>query len=142
MILKIKNFQSCRKADLTLKGFTVIKGATNNGNSLVRRAISSLLYPNTFNKNYIRYDAKTVEVALDNISMVKGKGKNIYKIDGKELPKAGRNLTIKGFKDKDLPMWSISNGLFTSTFFNRSLHSSVSVSQMYVRAFSKHFLAI
>ena len=91
--VKIKDFQSIEKADLEIKGFTVITGKNNSGKSAVQRAIRGV-FQNARGNSFVRHGATHCEVSLDfedgnSVTWKKGKKENKYVINGKEYDKVG-----------------------------------------------------
>lgn len=91
--VKIKDFQSIEKADLEIKGFTVITGKNNSGKSAVQRAIRGV-FQNARGNAFVRHGATHCEVSLDfedgnSVTWKKGKKENKYVINGKEYDKVG-----------------------------------------------------
>lgn len=62
--ISIKNFQSIKKIDFKVDGFTVIVGKNNIGKSAIVRAIDAAL-TNQSGNNFIRLDEKSTEVKMN-----------------------------------------------------------------------------
>ena len=97
--IKIKDFQSLKKADLELpNGLTIVTGSSNNGKSAIVRAIESAVF-NDGTDEFIRSGAKGLSVELDNgkhnvkyARKIKGQtDKTTYQFDDGEVQqKVGR----------------------------------------------------
>lgn len=86
--ISIKNFQSIKKVDFTVDGFTVIVGKNNIGKSAIVRAIDAAL-TNQSGNNFIRLGEKSTEVKInikDSINFLWKKGDSAsYEVgEGKE----------------------------------------------------------
>lgn len=99
--LTLSNFQRLSKVELTLEGFTVIRGESNLGKSSIRRAIDSLLFggfstpkPKEGKLGYVKRGAKESLIKLEykdnTVQLTRGTNKNEYKLNGIVLPKGGR----------------------------------------------------
>jgi len=113
----LENFQRVKKAKLKLQGLTIIRGESNLGKSSVRRAFTSIVFggfvtpkPKEGLLGYVTKDAPFSKISLKynqtSIALEKGASRNLYKLDGVELPKGGRGTPelIKdlGFDDVSL----------------------------------------
>ena len=87
--ISIENFQSIKKVDFEIKGFTVIIGKNNIGKSAVIRAIEAAL-DNQTGKNFIKKGEKKTRIIIDhkdlNIEWEKNKTTASYKIKGHKEP--------------------------------------------------------
>ncbi len=88
MKVTVENFQSIKKAEIEVEGFTVITGANNSGKTALMRAIKGA-FQNTPGTAFVRHgeDRCRVEVEFEDGSFAweKGKGKPTYEIDGKVI---------------------------------------------------------
>lgn len=107
ILLYIENFQSIKEAMIPLDGLTVLTGPSNNGKSVVFRALRAVL-ENVWPSTYLRHGTtqckvilvfpRTDEHEIDFIKYIKGKTKNEYSVyyrDGRQpsvYPKIGRNI--------------------------------------------------
>jgi predicted ATP-dependent endonuclease of OLD family len=109
MKVKIKDFQSIKKAELEIKGFTTVVGRTNIGKSAIVRSIHGALF-NKEGDSFVREGASHTEVNLDcpqvSIHWKKGGGKNAYVIDGEVLESVGRgapeHIAKAGFRELEV----------------------------------------
>lgn len=99
--LHIENFQKITKADLSFSGLTIIKGDSNLGKSSTRRAIESVVFGGFKNETdnssgYVKLGAKESKIKLEfdnnSVELIRSKSKNVYVVNGKELPKGGRGV--------------------------------------------------
>jgi len=92
--ITIKNFQSIKKLDFTIDGFTVITGKNNIGKSAIIRAIKSAL-TNQSGNEFIRKGEKSTEVKIKknklDIEWKKGASAT-YKINGQNFSKLNRAI--------------------------------------------------
>lgn len=95
MKIQIKNFQSLKDLNLSVDGsnFITIVGDTSSGKSAFRRSLSTLLY-NTWDKNFLRNDTKSMSVSLveDNFSLSIEKPVNTYTLNGEDYRKIGSDF--------------------------------------------------
>ena len=108
MEVKIKNFQSIKEAHITVTGLTVITGQNSIGKSAVARAIKGV-FSNLKGNSFVRKGEASTEVEVtfeDGSSVVweKGKKKNDYTINGKNISKVGNQAPEE---IKDLKVHSI-----------------------------------
>jgi energy-coupling factor transporter ATP-binding protein EcfA2 len=85
-----KDFQSWKKFDLSVSGFTVIVGSSNRGKTALIRALRGILR-NQVQEAHIRKGEKSTEVGLEIdqgpvVSLTRGKT-TTYKIDSKDFSK-------------------------------------------------------
>lgn len=89
--ISISNFQSIKKAELNLGGFTMITGSSNLGKSAVRRAFATALY-NDWSPSYIRHGNKETSITLtrdDNVIQIEKGSKNTFVVNGTAYNKIG-----------------------------------------------------
>lgn len=96
MKVKIENFQSIKKAELEIKGLTVITGPNNTGKSACARALAGV-FSNIKGSSHVRIGEKHSEVAVDfedgNVVVwKKGAKVNDYEINGKVISKVGTDI--------------------------------------------------
>jgi len=90
--VSIRNFQSIKKAEFSIEGFTVVVGKNNIGKSAIVRAIDAAL-SNQTGKDFIRNGEKTSEVSIQHgtLSVDWKKGDTAtYRINGEPFTKLGR----------------------------------------------------
>ena len=93
MKVTVENFQSIKRAEIDVDGFTVITGPNNSGKTALMRAIRGA-FQNAPGSAFIRHGEKEcrVEVDLGDTSFTWEKGKKpAYEIDGKVLH-PGKNI--------------------------------------------------
>jgi DNA repair ATPase RecN len=93
--VRVRNFQSIEDASIVIDGLTVITGTNNAGKSAMFRAIKGALC-NTLGTDFVRLGTThcTVDLTFDDGKTLKwerGKNINTYTVNGKALPKFGRN---------------------------------------------------
>ena len=94
MKLKIENFQSIKKAELEIKGLTVITGPNNTGKSACARALAGV-FTNIKGSSHVRIGEKYSEVEVDFedgsplVVWKKGSKVNDYIVGGKVISKVG-----------------------------------------------------
>lgn len=106
MKVKIKNFQSIKKLEMDIEGFTVITGRSNIGKSAIIRAIEGAL-TNKEGDSFVRDGTPYSEVSLScpqiDLQWEKGKNKNNYVINGQRLDSVGRGspplVSDSGFRE-------------------------------------------
>jgi len=97
MKLKIENFQSIKKAELEIKGLTVITGPNNTGKSACARALAGV-FTNIKGSSHVRIGEKYSEVEVDFedgspvVVWKKGSKVNDYIVDGKVIGKVGTDV--------------------------------------------------
>jgi len=97
MKLKIENFQSIKKAELEIKGLTVITGPNNTGKSACARALAGV-FTNIKGSSHVRIGEKHSEVEVDFedgspvVVWKKGAKVNDYIVDGKVIGKVGTDV--------------------------------------------------
>ncbi|NDB58153.1 hypothetical protein EB001_06885 [bacterium] len=96
MKIKVENFQSISKAQVEVKGLTVITGQNNTGKSALARAITGV-FTNPRGNSFVRIGnpATSVEIEFDdgnNIKWSKGKNVNEYEVNGKLIQKVGTEV--------------------------------------------------
>lgn len=96
MKVKIENFQSIKKAELEIKGLTVITGPNNTGKSACARALAGV-FSNMKGSSHVRIGEKHSEVRVDfedgNVVVwKKGTKINDYEINGKVISKVGTEI--------------------------------------------------
>jgi len=94
--LKIRNYQSIRRADLELGQFTILIGESDIGKSAVIRAIEALVI-NRPGKDFISHGQKSTGVSIqfeDHVSPVSWikTASSTYKVDDLEFEKTGRTV--------------------------------------------------
>lgn len=93
--VRVENFQSIKKAEIEVNGFTVVTGPNNSGKSALMRAIRGA-FTNAPAASYVRHGAKSLSVRLEfddgqSLEWHKGgRGTNKYVINGHELQNVGR----------------------------------------------------
>jgi len=93
--VQVENFQSIKKAQIDVDGFTVVTGPNNSGKSALMRAIRGV-FTNPPSSSFLRHGAKHLAVKLEfedgqTIEWVKGnRGTNKYIINGHDLENVGR----------------------------------------------------
>ncbi len=106
--ISIENFQSIKKADFEIDGFTVIVGKNNIGKSAVIRAIDAAL-TNQSGNEFIRYGEKKTKVKIlkDDLDIEWEKGSTAtYKVNKEVFTKLNRAipqpLIDAGFEKMDI----------------------------------------
>jgi exonuclease SbcC len=92
--VQVSNFQSIKKANIIIEGFTVITGPNNSGKSALMRAIRGV-FLNLGGTSFVRHGENQAEVTLSfdghTVCWEKGKGGAQYTINqGKPLTNVGR----------------------------------------------------
>ena len=102
--IQIKDFQSIKKAEFAVDGFTVIVGKNNIGKSAIIRAVDAAL-TNQAGNEFIRRGEKRTEVLLkrEGLDVLWKKGSTAtYKVNGESFSKLNRSvpppLLEAGFK--------------------------------------------
>lgn len=109
MKVKIENFQSIEKVELTVEGFTAIVGRSNIGKSAIVRAIEGA-FTNKVGDHYVRDGASFTEVSIESpeihLKWKKGSGYNDYEINGEKLESVGRgappHIAEAGFRELEI----------------------------------------
>jgi len=96
MKITVENFQSISKAEVEVKGLTVITGQNNTGKSALARAVSSV-FTNPRGNSFVRIGSPTTSVNIDfedgnHIRWTKGKNVNEYEVNGKLIQKVGTDV--------------------------------------------------
>ncbi len=96
MKLKVENFQSIKSAEIEVNGLTVITGENSIGKSALARAFNGV-FTNLRGDAHVRNGEKhsTVSVVFDDgneVTWEKGKKKNRYVVNGKEIDKVGTGV--------------------------------------------------
>ncbi len=96
MKITIENFQSISKAQVEVKGLTVITGQNNTGKSALARAITGV-FTNPRGNSFVRIGSPSTSVNIDfedgnSISWSKGKNVNQYEVNGKLIQKVGTEV--------------------------------------------------
>jgi DNA repair ATPase RecN len=96
MKITIENFQSINKAQVDVKGLTVITGQNNTGKSALARAITGV-FTNPRGNSFVRIGSPSTSVNIDfedgnNITWTKGKNVNQYEVNGKLIQKVGTEV--------------------------------------------------
>jgi len=88
MKVTVENFQSIKRAEVDVAGFTVITGTNNSGKTALMRAVRGA-FQNTPGTAFVRHGEDNCRVEIDlgdtTFSWEKGKKKPTYEIDGKVL---------------------------------------------------------
>ena len=88
MKVTVENFQSIKRAEIDVDGFTVITGSNNSGKTALMRAVRGA-FQNTPGTAFVRHGEDNCRVEIDlgdtNFSWEKGKKKPTYEIEGKVL---------------------------------------------------------
>jgi len=96
MRVLVENFQSIKKAEIEVNGFTVVTGPNNSGKTALMRAVRGV-FINPPAASYVRHGAKSLKVRLEFEDgqfaewRKGGRGSNEYTINGHELKNVGRN---------------------------------------------------
>lgn len=93
MKIKIENFQSISKAEIEVKGLTVITGQNNTGKSALARSIIGA-FTNLRGNAFVRQGTQVAKVDIsfddgNHLIWSKGKNTNQYEINGKLIQKVG-----------------------------------------------------
>jgi DNA repair ATPase RecN len=93
MKIKVENFQSISKAEIEVKGLTVITGQNNTGKSALARSIIGA-FTNLRGNAFVRQGTQVskVDISFDDgnhLIWSKGKNTNQYEINGKLIQKVG-----------------------------------------------------
>jgi hypothetical protein len=96
MKIKVENFQSISKAEIEVKGLTVITGQNNTGKSALARSIIGA-FTNLRGNAFVRQGTQVakVEISFDDgnhLIWSKGKNTNQYEINGKLIQKVGSDI--------------------------------------------------
>lgn len=96
MKITVENFQSISKAQVDVKGLTVITGQNNTGKSALARAVSSV-FTNPRGNSFVRIGSPSTSVHIDfedgnQIKWTKGKNVNEYEVNGKLIQKVGTDV--------------------------------------------------
>jgi hypothetical protein len=96
MKINVENFQSISKAQVEVKGLTIITGQNNTGKSALARAITGV-FTNPRGNSFVRIGnpATSVEIEFDDGNTIKwSKGKNVneYEVNGKLIQKVGTEV--------------------------------------------------
>jgi len=96
MKITVENFQSISKAQVDVKGLTVITGQNNTGKSALARAVSSV-FTNPRGNSFVRIGSPSTSVNIDfedgnQIKWTKGKNVNEYEVNGKLIQKVGTDV--------------------------------------------------
>lgn len=96
MKVKIENFQSISKAQIEVKGLTIITGQNNTGKSALARAVSSV-FTNPRGNSFVRIGSPNTSVEIDfedgnTVKWSKGKNVNEYEVNGKLIQKVGTDV--------------------------------------------------
>lgn len=96
MKIKVENFQSISKAEIEVKGLTVITGQNNTGKSALARSIIGA-FTNLRGNSFVRQGTQVakVDISFDDGNHViwsKGKNTNQYEINGKLIQKVGSDV--------------------------------------------------
>ena len=96
MKITVENFQSISKAQVNVKGLTVITGQNNTGKSALARAVSSV-FTNPRGNSFVRIGSPSTSVNIDfedgnEIRWTKGKNVNEYEVNGKLIQKVGTEV--------------------------------------------------
>lgn len=93
MKVTIENYQSIKKADLEVKGLTVITGPSDIGKSAIVRAIRDALF-NGAGAEFVRKNQSQARVSLEDtdfkVVWEKGKTSGRYEVNGENYEKPGR----------------------------------------------------
>jgi len=92
----VTDFQSIKKAEVYIHGFTVVTGPNNTGKSALVRAIRGV-FSNMPGHSFVRHGCKQSTVTLEfddgnSVTWEKGKGVNRYTINGKVYDKVDRGV--------------------------------------------------
>jgi DNA repair ATPase RecN len=93
MKIKVENFQSISKAEIEVKGLTVITGQNNTGKSALARSIIGA-FTNLRGNAFVRQGTQVAKVDIlfddgNHLIWSKGKNTNQYEINGKLIQKVG-----------------------------------------------------
>lgn len=93
MKIKVENFQSISKAEIEVKGLTVITGQNNTGKSALARSIIGA-FTNLRGNAFVRQGTQVAKVDItfddgNHLIWSKGKNTNQYEVNGKLIQKVG-----------------------------------------------------
>jgi glutaredoxin-related protein len=96
MKITVENFQSISKAQVEIKGLTIITGQNNTGKSALARAVSSV-FTNPRGNSFVRIGSPSTSVEIDfedgnTVKWSKGKNINQYEVNGKLIQKVGTDV--------------------------------------------------
>ena len=96
MKIKVENFQSISKAEIEVKGLTVITGQNNTGKSALARSLIGA-FTNLRGNSFVRQGTQVAKVELsfedgNHLIWSKGKNTNQYEINGKLIQKVGSDI--------------------------------------------------
>jgi chromosome segregation ATPase len=96
MRVKVENFQSIKRAELEIKGLTVVTGENSIGKSALARALAGA-FSNLRGTSHVRNGEKfsSVEVSFDDGNTLvweKGSNRNKYVVNGAELERVGSEV--------------------------------------------------
>jgi len=96
MKIKVENFQSISKAEIEVKGLTIITGQNNTGKSAMARAVMGA-FTNLRGNSFVRQGTQIAKVELsfddgNHLIWSKGKNTNQYEINGKLIQKVGSDV--------------------------------------------------
>lgn len=93
--IRVRDFQSIAKAEVSLGKFTTFTGPSSSGKSAFLRACHALVR-NSFSPTQVRQGKTVTEVAMEvdghTISAIRGKSKSTYVLDEEEYTKSGRSV--------------------------------------------------
>jgi DNA repair protein SbcC/Rad50 len=94
--VSVRDFQSLKRVDLDIGGFTVISGPSNSGKSAFMRAVRMVAENVDSPSTIVRHGAKRAAAGLvfidGSVALVRGKAKSEYTFGEETYPKAGKDV--------------------------------------------------